>query len=155
MGSKKIVERRFEPDPNFNSIKVTRFINHVMRKGKKNVARKIVYDAFDIIKEKTKEEPLEIFEKAINNVMPRVEVRSRRVGGATYQVPYSVGEERGMTLAVRWIIRAAKIQKAKPMKEKLAEELIEAAENKGEAVRKRINIHKIAQANRAFAHLAR
>jgi small subunit ribosomal protein S7 len=125
-----------------------------MRRGKKSLARKIVYQAFEIIKEKTKEDPLEIFEQAIKNASPLLEVRSRRVGGATYQVPREVRPERKLSLAMRWLIEAAKSKKGKPMEEKLAQELILASKNEGGAVKKKENIHKIAEANRAFAHFA-
>jgi small subunit ribosomal protein S7 len=125
-----------------------------MRKGKKELARKIVYQAFEIIKEQTKKDPLEVFEKAIKNVGPLLEVRARRIGGATYQVPVEVKEERRQSLAMRWIIEAARAQKGKPMKEKLAQELIEASENRGAAIRKRDETHRMAEANKAFAHFA-
>jgi len=118
------------------------------------VARKIVYGAFEMVKEKTKKEPLEIFEKALENVGPSLEVRPRRVGGATYQVPMEVKEERRIALAMRWIIMAAKMRKGKPMKEKLAEELIAASKNEGWAVRKKEETHRMAEANKAFAHFA-
>lgn len=154
MRRKKAEKRKILPDPVYQSEMVSKFINYVMRKGKKTIARKIVYGAFNILKEKTKKEPLEIFEKAIENAKPFLEVRPRRIGGATYQVPMEVKEERGITLAMRWIIQAAKMRKGKPMKEKLAEELINAANNTGWAVKKKEDTHKIAEANRAFAHLA-
>lgn len=154
MPRKKYKKPEISPDPRYNSKKVAKFINHVMRKGKKALARKIVYGAFETIKEKTKKDPLEIFEKAIENVRPLLEVRPRRVGGATYQVPIPVKEERGQTLAMRWILQAARTRKGKPMKEKLAEELIEAAQSKGAAIKKKEDTHKMAEANRAFAHFA-
>ena len=125
-----------------------------MRCGKKTVARKIIYGAFDIVKTKTKKEPLEVFELAFRNASPLLEVKSKRVGGATYQVPKEVKGERRLTLAMRWIIQAAKSKKGKPMREKLAEELIAAANNTGEAVKKKENTHRMAEANRAFAHFA-
>ena len=125
-----------------------------MRCGKKTVARKIIYGALDIVKTKTKKEPLEVFELAFRNASPLLEVKSKRVGGATYQVPKEVKGERRLTLAMRWIIQAAKSKKGKPMREKLAEELIAAANNTGEAVKKKENTHRMAEANRAFAHFA-
>jgi len=151
----KVKKKTIAPDPKFQSKIIAKFINHVMRKGKKTVARKIVYSAFEEVKQKTKEEPLEVFERALNNVRPKMEVRSKRVGGANYQVPYQVPDERAITLAMRWIISAARSKKGLPMGEKLAKELILAAENKGDAVQKRTNVHRMAQANRAFSYLAR
>jgi len=145
---------RLEPDHKYQSLKVEKLINYIMERGKKNVARTVVYDSFDLIKEKTKEDPLEVFEMAIRNVTPQVEVRSRRVGGANYQVPHEVRPERKLALAYRWVIEAAKSKKGRPMAEKLAEELIAAYKNEGEAIRKRENVHKMAEANRAFAHFA-
>lgn len=138
----------------YNSAKVEKLINYIMERGKKNAARKIVYGAFDIIKEKTKSEPLEVFETAIQNVAPNMEIRSRRVGGANYQVPHEVRPERKLSLAFRWLIEAAKGKKGKPMAIKLADEILAAKNNEGDAVRKRENVHKMAEANRAFAHFA-
>lgn len=145
---------RLSLDHQYQSLKVEKLINYIMKRGKKNVARAIVYDAFKTIKAKTKEEPLEVFETALRNVSPQVEVRSRRVGGANYQVPYEVRLERRQALTFRWIIEAAKSKKGKPMAEKLADEIMAAAKNEGEAIKKRENIHKMAEANRAFAHFA-
>ena len=142
------------PDPVYNNLLVAKFINQVMREGKKETARKIVYNVFDLIKEKTKKEPLEIFDLAMEKAGPLVEVKSKRVGGATYQVPREVKGERRITLAIRWLIQAAKAKKGKPMREKLAEELIAASNNEGAAVKKRENTHRMAEANRAFAHFA-
>ncbi len=153
--AKKFKSKEILPDPVYNNILVAKFINQVMRKGKKILARKIVYRAFEIIKKETKKDPVEIFEKALRNVGPSVEVRPQRIGGATYQVPREVREKRSQSLAMKWIIEAAKRKKGKPMEEKLAQELILAAKNEGEAVRKRINVHRMAEANRAFAYLAR
>jgi len=154
MPQKKQERRTILPDPVYNNIIVARFINQVMRRGKKGKARKIVYKAFDIIKEKTKQNPLEIFDLAIKNTSPLLEVKPKRIGGATYQVPVEVKGERKTTLAMRWIVQAAKSRKRKPMGEKLAEELIEAAENKGVAIKKKEDTHRMAEANRAFAHFA-
>ncbi|MCD6178234.1 30S ribosomal protein S7 [bacterium] len=152
MGKKK--KRPIAPDYLYNSTLVAKFINHVMRKGKKTIAQKIVYQAFDKIKKKTNRDPLEVFEEAIKNVGPLLEVRPRRVGGATYQIPVVVGKDRRITLAMRWIIEAAKSKKGKSMKDKLAEELIAASQNTGDAVKKKEHVHRMAEANRAFAHLA-
>jgi len=148
-------KRIITPDPVYNSVILAKFINQIMRKGKKTVARKIVYNSLDIIKEKLKQDSLDIFIKAINNTSPTMEVKSKRVGGATYQVPMEVPEKRRKTLAMRWIISAAKKAKKRPMKEKLAEQLIEASENRGVAIKKKEDTHRMAEANRAFAHFAR
>jgi len=154
MRRKKKIKQVISPDPVYNNVIVAKFINQVMRCGKKTVARKIVYGAFDIIKTKTQKEPLEVFDMAFKNASPLLEVKSKRIGGATYQVPREVKGERKLTLAMRWIIQAAKSKKGKPMREKLAEELIAAANNTGEAVKKKENTHRMAEANRAFAHFA-
>jgi len=151
---RKIKRRTVEPDLVYNDVTVAKFINYIMKKGKKSVARKIVYGAFDILKEKTKKEPLEIFEQAIKNTSPFLEVRPRRIGGATYQVPMEVRGDRKLALAMRWIIQSAKSKKGKPMKERLAEELMAAASNTGWAVKKKVDTHRMAEANRAFAHFA-
>lgn len=144
-----------KPDIIFNSQKVEKFINYVMERGKKNTARNIVYAAFDLIKEKAKvENPMEIFDTALRNTGPTMEVRSRRVGGANYQVPREVRPERRVYLSMKWIIDAAKAEKGKPMAEKLSEEIILASKNEGKAIRKRENVHKMAEANKAFAHFA-
>ena len=143
------------PDMVYNSVKVEKFINYVMERGKKNTARKIVYGSFDIIKEKTNtKNPLEIFDLALKNAGPTVEVRSRRVGGANYQVPREVRQERRLALAMRWILASAKSKKGSPMYKRLAEEIIAASQGEGEAVKKRENTHKMAEANKAFAHFA-
>jgi small subunit ribosomal protein S7 len=139
----------------YSSVQIGKFINYVMKDGKKSTARSVVYDALDVIKEKNKvENPLEVFETAIRNTAPQMEVRSRRVGGANYQVPREVRPERKQALAFRWILDAARSKKGKPMAEKLADELISAAKNEGEAIKKRDNTHKMAEANKAFAHFA-
>jgi small subunit ribosomal protein S7 len=143
------------PDMKYNSTRVEKFINSVMWDGKKSTARKVVYDALDIIKEQTKaENPLEIFETAIRNVGPAMEIRSRRVGGANYQVPREVRPERKNALAFRWILLAARGGKGKPMAQKLATELISAANNEGSAIKKRDDTLRMAEANKAFAHFA-
>lgn len=155
MARKKKEKRIILPDSIYNNVTVAKFINQIMRRGKKTIAKKIIYKAFEIIKEKTKKEPLDVFEKAIENASPLLEVKPKRVGGATYQIPREVKGDRRMTLAMRWIINAAKTRKGKPMREKLAEELIEASESRGVAVKKKEDTHRMAEANRAFAHFAR
>jgi small subunit ribosomal protein S7 len=154
MSRKKKTKHQIPPDPVYDNVTVAKFINQVMRRGKKTIARKIVYSAFNIIKEKTKKEPLEVFEQALRNASPLLEVKSKRIGGATYQVPREVKRERRLTLAMRWIIKATKSRKGKPMREKLAEELIEASGNRGAAIKKKEDTHRMAEANRAFAHFA-
>jgi len=154
MSRKKKKERIIQPDVVYSNEMVSKLINQVMRKGKKSIAQKIVYNAFKNIQEKTKKEPLEIFNLAMRNTSPLLEVKSKRVGGATYQVPREVKGNRKITLSMRWIIQAARSKKGKPMAEKLAEELIEASENRGVAVKKREDTHRMADANRAFAHFA-
>jgi len=155
MRGKRAKKRKIKPDPKFSSVTVAKFINYVMRQGKKTVAQKIVYGAFDVLEKKLKKNPLDIFDKAIKNASPDVEVRSRRIGGANYQIPYPVRSDRKLTLASRWIIKAAKARKGKPMREKLAAELLEAARNEGGAVKKKEEVYKMAQANKAFSHFAR
>jgi len=149
---KKIKRRTIAPDLIYNDETVGKFINYVMRRGKKTIARKIVYGAFDILKEKTKKEPLEVFKLAMKNASPLLEVRPKRVGGATYQIPREVMGDRKLALAMRWIIQASKSKKGKPMRERLAEELLNAANNTGWAVKRKNDTHKMAEANRAFAH---
>lgn len=141
------------PDFVYQSDHVAKLINYVMERGKKTTAQKVVYGAFDKLK-KGKSDPVQILELAVQNVGPQVEVRSRRVGGANYQVPHEVRPERRLALAYRWIIGTAKSKAGKPMKDRLAEELLLASKNEGEAVKKRENVHKMAEANRAFAHFA-
>ncbi len=145
---------KITPDSLYNSEKLAKFINYTMERGKKITARQIVYGALDAIKEQTKQEPLEIFETALKNASPNMEVRSRRVGGANYQVPREVRPERRQYLSMRWIIDAARAKKGKPMHLKLAEELISASKNEGEAIKKREVMHRMAEANKAFAHFA-
>jgi len=142
-----------EPDSKYNNVVVSKLINYIMERGKKTIATRIVYDAFDIIKEKTKQDPVEIFEKAIQNASPVLEVRSKRIGGANYQVPMEVSKDRRIALAFRWVIAAAKKGNG-PMKDKLAKELIQASNSEGEAIKKKENVHKMAEANKAFAHFA-
>jgi small subunit ribosomal protein S7 len=150
----KITKQIIKPDPVYQDTQVEKFTNYIMQKGKKSIARKIVYGSFDIIKEKTKKEPLDIFNLAINNASPKLEVKSKRVGGATYQVPVEVKRDRAITLASRWILAAARKQKGKTMKEKLALELIQASNSEGSAIKKKSDTHRMAEANRAFAHFA-
>ena len=140
------------PDPKFGNVKITRFMNSIMRQGKKSVAESIVYGALDKIESKIKQNPLQAFEQALDNVSPSIEVRSRRVGGATYQVPVEVRPERRQTLAIRWIIEAARERNEKTMVDKLSSELLDASNNRGNAVKKREDTHRMADANRAFSH---
>ena len=151
----KFKQKEIKPDPIYNSIVVSKFINQLMKKGKKTIAKKIIYKTFENIKKETKKEPLEVFEKALENAAPLLEVKSTRVGGATYQVPKEVKGNRRLSLAMRWIINAAKAKKGKSMEERLTHELIQAFNNEGEVIKKRINTHKMAEANRAFAHFNR
>ncbi len=142
-------------DLRFDDKKISKFINYIMQNGKKTVAQKIVYGAFDVIKEETKKEPLEVFELAIKNASPLVEVKSKRIGGSNYQIPIEVRDVRRFLLASRWIIDAALGKKGKPMHKKLAEELMLAANGEGTAVKKKEDVHKMAESNKAFAHFAR
>jgi len=153
MSRRKSAEQRVVlPDPKYNNILVTKFINGLMQRGKKSVAEKIFYSALDSIESKTKKSGLEIFEQAIENVKPILEVRSRRVGGATYQVPVEVRVNRKQALALRWIIGFAQTRPGKSMAEKLADELIAASNKEGSSIKKREDTHKMAEANKAFAH---
>jgi len=147
--------RWINPDPKFGSLQVARFTNALMERGKKSTAQKIVYRAFDDIKKKTKKDPLEVFDKALRNVGPLLEVKGRRIGGANYQIPHEVHGHRREALAYRWIIEAAKSRKGKPMREALVAELIDASNKEGSAMKKRAQVHKMAEANKAFAHFAR
>ena len=147
-----IVKRDVLPDPIYNSKVVTKLINNVMLSGKKTVAQTIVYDAFDIIKEKTSRDPLEVFTEALNNVMPSLEVKARRVGGATYQVPLEIRPERRQTLGLRWLVKYARTRNDKSMALKLAQEIIDATQGNGGAFKKKEDMHKMAEANKAFAH---
>ena len=147
-----IAKRDVLPDPIYNSKIVTKLINNIMLDGKKTVARNIVYGAFDIIKEKEQKNPLEVFELALNNIMPVLEVKARRVGGATYQVPIEIRPERKQTLGLRWLVTYARNRHEKTMAEKLAGEIIDAINNTGGAFKKKEDTHRMAEANRAFAH---
>lgn len=151
---KKKEDRGLKPDPKYNNLLITRFINRLMKQGKKSTGEKVLYGALDIIKTNLKKNPIEIFDKAIKNACPILEVRSRRVGGAHYQIPFEVRGDRKQALAIRWIIRAARARKGKPMKEKLAEELMDASNNTGAAIKKKNDTHRMAEANRAFARFA-
>ena len=147
-----VAKRDVLPDPMYNSKLVTRLINSVMLDGKKGVAQKIVYGAFEIVQEKTGKEPLEVFEQAMENVMPSLEVKARRVGGSTYQVPMEVRPERRQTLGLRWMTKYSRLRSEKTMKERLAGEILDAVNGAGGAAKKRDDTHKMAEANRAFAH---
>lgn len=154
MRGKRAPKRPITPDSVYQSAVVTKLINYVMQRGKKTVAQGIVYRAFDRVAVETKKPPLEVFQAAVKNVSPVVEVRPRRIGGANYQVPVEVRGERKLALAFRWLIGAAKHKKGKPMHEKLAEEILLAARGEGDAVKKRQDVHRMAESNRAFAHFA-
>jgi len=154
-GKKHISKNKIQPDPKYGREDVAKFINYLMRKGKKTIAQKIIYRAFDILKNQFKQDPLKIFSQAIHNVSPSVEVRSRRVGGANYQIPSPVRGPRQFTLASRWIIAAAEGRKGKSMAEKLSQEFFDASQNQGAAIKKKEDIYRMAEANKAFAHFAR
>jgi small subunit ribosomal protein S7 len=145
-------KREVVPDPKFANMVVSKFMNSIMHAGKKSVAESIVYGALDIIEDKTKQSPVTVFEQALENVMPTIEVRSRRVGGATYQVPVEVRTDRRQALGIRWLITAARDRNEKTMTERLSAELLDASNNRGNAVKKREDTHRMAEANRAFAH---
>lgn len=149
---REVPKRDILPDPKFGSIAVSKFMNAIMQDGKKSVAERIVYGAFDIVAQKTGREPLEVFNAAMDNIKPIVEVKSRRVGGANYQVPVEVRPERQMALAMRWLREFSRKRSEKSMGERLAAEMLEAAENRGGAVKKRDEVHRMAEANKAFSH---
>jgi len=155
MRGKRAPKREMAPDPRYGRADITKFTNYLMSDGKKTTAQKVLYGAFDIIEKKTKKSPITVFDEAMRNVGPSLEVRGKRVGGANYQIPYPVRTERRFTLASRWIIEAASKKKGKPMSVKLAEELIAAADEQGDAFKKKTDTHRMAEANRAFAHFAR
>jgi small subunit ribosomal protein S7 len=153
MPRRKIVEKReIQPDPKFNSVMVTKFINSLMKHGKKAVAENIFYDMLDIVEDRTKQDAMKIFKKAVENTKPLLEVKSRRVGGATYQVPIEVAQDRRLALSFRWLITYSRSRSEKSMAEKLANEVIDAANNRGASIKKREDTHKMAEANKAFAH---
>ena len=149
---REVTRREILADPKYKNTLVAKFINKVMQQGKKSVAERILYHAMEIIQERTKEDPLKVFEKSVSNVKPVIEVKSRRVGGATYQVPQEIRPERRTALAIRWLIAYALERSEKSMEEKLAAELLDAANNRGGAIKKREDVHKMAEANKAFAH---
>jgi small subunit ribosomal protein S7 len=148
-------KRVIAPDPKYGNVTVSKFVNYVMRGGKKTTAQAVVYGAFDVIADKAKADPLDLFDRALKNIMPTVEVKSKRVGGANYQIPMQVRGERRIALGFRWLIDAANAKKGRPMAQKLAEEIIAGANNEGDAVKKKMDVHRMAEANRAFAHFAR
>ncbi len=152
MRKKRAEIRRIAADTKFNDVLVAKLINYLMLQGKKSTSTRLVYDSFDLIKDKTKEEPLEIFKKAISNIAPVIEVRSRRVGGATYQVPVEVKENRRIALALRWLKNYARDRKEKTMAAKLAAEIISASKGEGSSFKKKEDVHRMAEANKAFAH---
>ena len=147
-----VPKREILPDPIYNSVLVTKLVNGVMLDGKKGVAQKVVYDAFETIKNKTGKEPLDVFAEAMNNIMPSLEVKARRVGGATYQVPLEIRPERRQTLALRWLVDYSRKRGEKTMKDRLAAEIMDASNNTGSSVKKREDMHKMAESNKAFAH---
>lgn len=155
MRKNRVYKKFYKPDMRYGRVDIARLVNRIMEDGKKSVAEKVVYDAFLKIKAATKEDPVLVFERAIQNVSPHLEVASRRVGGANYQVPREVRPARQFTLALRWITDAARKGKGKPIANRLAEELIGASKNEGAAIKKKQDVHKMAEANRAFAHFAR
>lgn len=148
----RVFKRKVTPDPKYSSLLISRFIVKIMFKGKRSTAEKIVYDALDIIQNQTKKDPLQLLEQAIKNITPTLEVKPRRVGGATYQVPVEVKSDRGLSMALKWLIKSSRDKKGKPMAERLASELNDAAQGQGAAIKKREETHKMAEANRAFAH---
>ena len=147
-----VPKREILPDPMYNSVLVTKLVNSIMLDGKKGVAQKVVYGAFDIIKEKTEKEPLEVFTQAMENIMPSLEVKARRVGGATYQVPIEIRPERRQTLAIRWLVMFSRQRGEKTMRERLSSEIMDAANGNGSTVKRREDMHRMAEANKAFAH---
>lgn len=154
MRRKRKTKREIRPDVKYGNVTVAKFVNYVMRKGKKEKAQKIVYGAFDLIQQKYKEDPLNVFNAALQNAGPTLEIKSRRIGGATYQVPREVRGDRRMALACRWILGVARSRKGAPMYKKLAEELVAASKNEGAAIKKKMDTHRMAEANKAFAHFA-
>lgn len=145
-------ERPADPDLRYNSVRVSMFVNRLMKNGKKSTAQSILYDSFELVESRAKRAPLEVFEQALQNVMPQIEVKPRRVGGATYQVPVQVDPERQLSLAMRWLLTASRNRSGRSMAEKLASEFMDAANNQGSAVKKRDDTHRMAEANRAFSH---
>ncbi len=154
MRKKQVYKRERRPDLKYGQVVIGRFINYIMQDGKKSTAERVVYGAFDVINKKAKQDPVKVFEKAMENAAPAVETATRRVGGANYQVPIEVRPDRKFVLAARWIIQAARTKKGKPMAEKLAEEILAASNNEGAAIKKKQDMHRMAEANRAFAHFS-
>lgn len=155
MRGKAAPKRKIQPDVRYNDLEIAKLINYVMRRGKKSVAQGVVYDCFDIVKEKTQQDPRHVFNKAMKQVTPMLEVRGRRVGGANYQIPYQVRGDRRFMLACRWMIDAARSRKGKPMAEKLATEIIDTAKGESASMKKKAEVQRMAEANKAFAHFAR
>jgi small subunit ribosomal protein S7 len=155
MRGKQAPKRTPTPDPKYGNVLVSKLVNYIMIDGKKSIAQRIVYEAMESVKETTKKDPVEVLDTALKNAMPSLEVKSKRVGGANYQVPMPVRGERRYILAYRWLLEATRSKKGKPMAEKLAAEMIAASNNEGEAVRKKMDVQRMAEANRAFAHFAR
>jgi len=155
MRGKQAPKRKIEGDARYNDTDIAKFINYIMKDGKKTIAQKVVYGAFDIIKDKTKQDPRHIFNKALKKISPLLEVRGRRIGGANYQIPYQVRGDRRFALGCRWLIEASRDKKGKAMTERLASEILAASEGEGAAVRKKETVQKMAESNRAFAHFAR
>lgn len=155
MRGKRAIKQKIDGDIRYGDTDIAKFINYVMKDGKKSVAERVVYGAFDIIKERTKQDPRHVFNKALKKISPLLEVRGRRIGGANYQIPYQVRGDRRFNLGCRWLIEAAQGRKGKPMDVKLADEIIAASEGEGNAVKKRETVHKMAESNKAFAHFAR
>lgn len=153
MRKNRAEKRKVLPDPVYNSVLVTRAINAIMLDGKKGIAQKILYGSFDLIAQKTQKDPLEIFNKAVENIMPRLELKVRRIAGANYQVPTDVSPERKVTLALRWLVTLSRKRHEKTMLDKIANEIIDASNNTGDSVKKREDTHKMAEANKAFAHM--
>lgn len=149
---REVPKRQILPDPIYNSQLVTKFVNVIMKDGKKTIAERILYDALDIIRERTDDDPMKVFKRAVDNVKPQVEVKSRRVGGSTYQVPIEVRPSRRLALSMRWLIQSAKSRGEKTMRLQLAGELMDAAENRGTAMKKKDDTHRMAEANKAFSH---
>lgn len=155
MRGKQATKRKIKADPKFNSLVLAKLTNLVMERGKKTIAQKIIYSALEFIREKTKEDPMVVFDRAMKKVGPAVEIRPRRVGGANYQVPFPVKGDRQQALAMRWIIAGASTRKGMPMHVKLAQELMDASRDEGAAIKKKMDVHRMAEANRAFAHFAK
>ncbi|MEK7608288.1 MAG: 30S ribosomal protein S7 [Patescibacteria group bacterium] len=155
MRKKRVYKKYHKADQKYGRVDIGRFVGYVMKDGKKSVAERVVYDAFDLIHKISKEDPISIFEKALENVSPQIEVVSRRVGGANYQVPHEVTPARRFTLSVRWLVAASRSKKGKTMAQNIAEEVIAASKNEGSAIKKKQDMHRMAEANRAFAHFAR